>query len=66
MSLRQEIDNTLAAMRFAAAQGDHDTAAELRARSIELEHALDARPGDFADDCCGDPSMAPVPGLACS
>jgi hypothetical protein len=23
------------------------------------------RPGDFADDGCGDPSLSPVPGMAC-
>jgi hypothetical protein len=65
MSLRQQIDQTAVAIQYAAERGDHLTAAELTDHLAELEQSRDARPGDFADDCCGDPSMTPVPGLLC-
>jgi hypothetical protein len=52
-------------VRLAVERGDRQAADESLARLIELEQERDARPGDFADDCCGDHTMTPVPGLLC-
>jgi hypothetical protein len=54
----------LAAQRAAAA-GHAAEVAELLERAAVLEQEADRRPGDFADDGCGDPTLSLVPGWAC-
>jgi len=65
VSNRQTIEAAMEEVRLAVERGDRQAADESLARLIELEQERDARPGDFADDCCGDHTMTPVPGMLC-
>jgi len=54
-----------AAARYACDHGAADLARELAEAAAELDQERDRRPGDFADDGCGDPTLSLVPGWAC-
>jgi hypothetical protein len=60
-----KVSDLRAAARYARQHGAIDLADELSRVAAELEQDADRRPGDFADDGCGDPTLSLVPGWAC-